>query len=676
MAGIQARLERAAAHHRRAVALAVAADEAIARQPLPRQRAAERAIRELAGQLRATAAGLAPGWLGVPLDTVPADTPLGTAERVGPVRLGTAYPLDLRTAYPVPAGTAYPPVDLGTAYPPADLGPACPSGEVSFPVVVPLGHLAFASDARDDRVAAALRAVLLRLLASCRAGSVLVRPVDPTGEVFAPFRPLRDAGLMAEPVRDRAGLHAVLDEAERWRQVGRPRRSLLLVVAAWPRQTTPAELARVAALAASPPDGLHLVIAGWPPAVARAPAPGPLPHATTVTLAGPYALVGDPSADRSAATAVPEQPTLPGLEALFPLAPPGGTAPQATPPGDAAPQPASPGGAVPPPVPPGGASALSGSDVPTPGTSGLPAFSAPVHLDPAPPDPLVTRVCTALADQATDRARLDLGELLPQGPLWTESAAGGLAVVIGRRAGDAPVTVRLTDATPHWMIVGQPGSGKTALLLAVVYGLCSRYGPDQLSIHLLDPGGGQAFAELAPQPSDPSCLPHVRTVGVADRPGAVAVLRSLVDRLHEVPDRSRRHLCVIDDLDALLGGDDPVAQEATRLLERLARYGGRAGIHLVLAGCAPAPAKVAAGCRVRIALPGGGAALDPANQAAAALALGTAVVNTASGLGGPVGATRAHEQLIRFPDPYADRAALAGLRHRLWRQSLPAGGLW
>src|SRR5690606_23906358 len=159
---------------------------AIARQPLPRQRAAERAIRELAGQLRATVAGLAPGWLGVPLDTVPADTPLGTAERVGPVRPGTAYPLDLRTAYPVPAG------------------PACPSGEVSFPVVVPLGHLAFASDARDDRVAAALRAVLLRLLASCRAGSVLVRPVDPTGEVFAPFRPLRDAGLMAEPVRDRA----------------------------------------------------------------------------------------------------------------------------------------------------------------------------------------------------------------------------------------------------------------------------------------------------------------------------------------------------------------------------------------------------------------------------------------------------------------------------------------
>lgn len=60
----------------------------------------------------------------------------------------------------------------------------------------------------------------------------------------------------------------------------------------------------------------------------------------------------------------------------------------------------------------------------------------------------------------------------------------------------------------------------------------------------------------------------------------------------------------------------------------------------------------------------------PANHAAAALALGTAVVNTAGGLGGPRGATRAHERLVRFPDPRADRIALAGLRHRLWR----AGG--
>jgi hypothetical protein len=70
---------------------------------------------------------------------------------------------------------------------------------------------------------------------------------------------------------------------------------------------------------------------------------------------------------------------------------------------------------------------------------------------------------------------------------------------------------------------------------------------------------------------------------------------------------------------------------------------------------------------VRIALPGGSGVLDAANDAAAGLPLGSAVVNTAGGLGGPRGATRAHEQVVRFPDPYADPVALAGLRHRLWR---------
>ena len=69
---------------------------------------------------------------------------------------------------------------------------------------------------------------------------------------------------------------------------------------------------------------------------------------------------------------------------------------------------------------------------------------------------------------------------------------------------------------------------------------------------------------------------------------------------------------------------------------------------------------------VRIALPGGGDVLEPTNDSAAGLPLGTAVVNTAGGLGGPRGATRGHERIVRFPDPHADRAVLSDLRHRLW----------
>jgi hypothetical protein len=593
MVGGAARLDRAAATHRQAAALATAVGTVLER-PAPGGYSAptERAVREFAERLRVAAALLAPGWLGAPLDAVPASTPLGMAPRPERVRIGTAYPLD----------------------------------DASFPVVVPLGHLALDGDARDGRVAGLLRATLLRLLASVRPGTLLVRVVDPAGAVLPapesgpgarrpapnPFTPLHDAGIMPPPVTDRGGLQAVLTEAERWVRgdhAGRDR-TLLLVLAGWPQATEADDLARVAALAATAPTGgLHLLVAGWPPPpLGGAPAP-PLPHATQLTLRNPYALVGHP-----------------------------------------------PGGSFGAPTPPGRA--------PSPG------LNAPVYLDEAPPADLAARVCDHLAGHVVDRARVALGELLPDGPLWTDDAATGLRVVIGRARG-TPVTLRLGDATPHWLVLGGPGAGKTALLLDILYGLCTRYGPDQLSAYLLDFTGAAAFADFVPQPNDPSYLPHARAVGLEPgREDGLAVLRALAARLaRREPDGPvlPRIVCVVDGVGALLAGADPLADEAAGLLTELARRGGAQGLHLVLASRVMPPAAVAAQCRVRIALPGGSAVLDPANHAAAGLTLGTAVVNTAAGLGGPRGATRAHEQLVRFPDPRADEVALAGLRHRLWR---------
>ena len=135
--------------------------------------------------------------------------------------------------------------------------------------------------------------------------------------------------------------------------------------------------------------------------------------------------------------------------------------------------------------------------------------------------------------------------------------------------------------------------------------------------------------------------------------------------------RSPRLLCVIDEYQSLL----KTSAEAERLLRTLVDRGGAYGVRTVLASRETPTSQARYGdrdaifgrCRVRIALPGGGGVLDPANDAAAGLPLGYAVVNTAGGLGGPRGATRAHEQVVRFPDPYADPVTLAGLRHRMWR---------
>ncbi len=249
------------------------------------------------------------------------------------------------------------------------------------------------------------------------------------------------------------------------------------------------------------------------------------------------------------------------------------------------------------------------------------------------------------------------------------------------------------------MVGGRSGAGKTAFLINVLYGLAARYSPEQLALYLLDFKEGVSFAEFVPTQRDRTWLPHARAVGVeSDREYGLAVLRELdaemtrrsvaykragVTRFADLravaaeeDDRQPipRVLCVIDEFQVLLAGNDPTATEAVALLESLARKGRSYGIHLILASQTVLGVEALYAKRdsifgqfpVRIALPGGGDVLEPTNDSAAGLPIGTAVINTAGGLGGPRGATRGHERLVRFPDPHADREVLSDLRHKLW----------
>ena len=613
MADSSLRIGQAAALHRQAAATVDAAAAALeaaapsAADPLEQHRLAE--------ELRAAANELAPGWLGAQLDAQSATLPLGGPHPPQFVRLGVAQPLD----------------------------------DARFPAVVPLlgtGHLTIDADARDARVSGLLRSVLLRLLATAPAGSLLIRAVDGAGggAVFAPFEMLADAGLMAPPATDLAGLRAVLTEAEQWLRpvrggaVRRSRRdrTMLLVIASLPQMTEGGELNRIAALAQQGPEsGLHLIVAGWPPP------PGtsetiqpPLPRTTQVSVRNPYAVVGDP---------------------------PGATY-----------------GSVPDAV----------------------WLNAPVFLDEDPPAHLVDAVCRELAADSAAASHVTLADLLPEPgeELWGGDAADGLATPVGHD-GDTPVVLQFNDLTPHWMVGGRSGAGKTAFLINVLYGLGARYRPDEMALYLLDFKEGVSFAEFVPTQRDRTWLPHARAVGVeSDREYGLAVLRELdaemtrrsvaykragVTRFADLravaAEEGRgkpmpRVLCVIDEFQVLLAGNDPMAGEAVALLESLARKGRSYGIHLILASQTVLGVEALYSKRdsifgqfpVRIALPGGGDVLEPTNDSAAGLPLGTAVVNTAGGLGGPRGATRGHERVVRFPDPHADRNALSDLRHKLW----------
>ncbi|PZF97890.1 FtsK/SpoIIIE domain-containing protein [Micromonospora deserti] len=602
VAGPKARTNRAATLHRRAAATAIAAAGILDdTRPAP---ADQRRQYELADRLRSAAAVLAPGWAGAPLETVDPSTPAGG----GPpafVRVGTAAPLD----------------------------------DARFPAVVPLlgtGHLTVDVDARDPRVAGLLRAVLLRLLAATPAGALLVRAVDAAGGTLAPFAALADAGLLPPPAVDVAGLRAVLTEAEQWVRPGasgrrRHDRTLLLVLAALPESTGSTDLARIEALAEPGRSaGLHLVVAGWPPAGRYAGRP-PLPQATALAMRTTYALLGDPP-DRSFAG--------PGAD------------------------------------PPGG-------------------LNSPVFIEADPPADLVEAVCRRLAAQAEAGSRLSLTDLLPASDdeLWAGSSVDGLTTTVGD-AGGRPVPLGFTELTPHWLVSGRSGTGRSTFLTTALLGLAARYGPDELSLYLVDLGAGESFVEFLQTERDRSWVPQVRAAAMAaDREYVLDLFDQLtaeVRRREEAGGRAggqrfaelRQHrlmpriVCVLDNLPLLFAERDRLAADAAARLDALARAGRAHGVHLVLAG----EGDLGLGSRtdgghrdsvlgqfpVRVALPGGGAVLEPTNDAAAGLPVGSAVVNTAGGLGGPRGATRGHERMVRFPDPQDHPDTVAELRHRLW----------
>ncbi|GAA5196981.1 FtsK/SpoIIIE domain-containing protein [Rugosimonospora acidiphila] len=508
------------------------------------------------------------------------------------------------------------------------IGFARPLDDAEFPVVVPTaGHLVIDAERSDPRGDGLLRSVVLRLVAAHPAGTLRLRAVDPSGTVFAAFQALVPAGLMREPASDAAGLRAVLGEAEQWVRQPSRRYALLLAIARLPHSVDDSDLARIAALADSAQGtGLQLVVGGWPP---EDPADGadavprsPLPHSTLVSLRRRYPLVSDP---------------------------------------------------------PMGSFGASGS------------LDVPVVLDPDPPASTVRSVCERIATHA-ESGSPTLTELLPD-QLWQESSAEGLAVIVGR-AGGNPLTLRLSDLTPHWLIGGRAGSGKTAFMVNVLYGLSTRYGPDQLTLYLLDLKEGGGFTEFVPTEGEPSWIPHARAVAVeSDRDYGRAVLRELDAELTARADARQdggpgrfadlrrgaelpRIVCVIDEFQVLVQANDGPARECLTLLESLARKGRSYGIHLILASRTARDVEALHARRdslfgqfpVRIALPGGADVLDPRNQAAGPLGLGEAIVNTAGGLGGPAGASRAHERRMEFPDPYADPDIPVAVRHKLWEK--------
>ncbi|HVV11207.1 FtsK/SpoIIIE domain-containing protein [Amycolatopsis sp.] len=270
-----------------------------------------------------------------------------------------------------------------------------------------------------------------------------------------------------------------------------------------------------------------------------------------------------------------------------------------------------------------------------------------------------------------------------------ESSARELRAPVGFFEGD-PVEVVIGDGSPHALIGGPSGSGKTNFLYALIGSLAARYPPDELALYLLDFKEGVSFAGLAPGRRDASWLPHARLIGVnvnTDREFGLALLRFLADELrrrsaaakeHEVTDLAAlrqqdpaghwpRIVAIIDEFQYLFAGRDSVTNQATALLEDIARRGRAQGIHLILASQDIAGIDAFWGkpavfeqCTLRIAMPKARRVLAETNNAAVAAPKWHSVINHDSGV--------AHgNQLAHVPDA-SGKDIFASLQRELWER--------
>ncbi|THV42835.1 FtsK/SpoIIIE domain-containing protein [Glycomyces buryatensis] len=509
------------------------------------------------------------------------------------------------------------------------IGTAELEDEPAFPALVDLlggGHLVCDGDAADPRVAGMLQSLLVRLVAAHPGLEVSLVDGVTLGQVFAPATALVDAG-MAEPVAtDHLGLAKVLTDAEK-------------------RLTEIRDIAARGQSIANRPYHL-IVIAGLPPQVGKT----VRERIAALAHAGPAArchlvICGWRTAIRTEPLPAIEHAThLSCREAAMP------------------------------------------SGAPSPARLGT--LPLPIVLDPVPPPSQTRTVFDARAAQRREAETLTVGDLVPD-PLWADSSRNGLSTVIGRDAG-GDVTVSFDDATPHWLIGGRTGGGKTVFLLDVLYGLATRYSPEELELYLLDFKEGVSFTEFTPSAIDESWIPHVRAVGVeSDREYGVAVLSSLRGELSrragmmkragatrlarlrelrpEVP--LPRIVAVVDEFHVLFSGNDRLARQAVAHLEELARKGRSYGVHLVLASQTISGIEALYSKKdsifgqfpLRVALPGAKHLLDDDNDAAAGLSVGQAHVNDSGGIKG-------RGRTCAFPDASSAEDLLAELRHTLWER--------
>ncbi len=211
---------------------------------------------------------------------------------------------------------------------------------------------------------------------------------------------------------------------------------------------------------------------------------------------------------------------------------------------------------------------------------------------------LVHRIGKASID--SNRVQVPFSQIAPpNGALWKSETSDELQVPIGRTGAKKLQMLAIGKGTrQHVLVAGKTGSGKSTLFHVIITNLALWSSPEQVEFYLVDFKKGVEFKCYAEKK-----LPHARVIAIeSDREFALSVLQRLDSELKRRGELFRkagsqdvagykrgggaeampRCLLLIDEFQEFFTEDDPVAQEASLLLDRIVRQGRAFGIHVIL----------------------------------------------------------------------------------------------
>ncbi len=227
---------------------------------------------------------------------------------------------------------------------------------------------------------------------------------------------------------------------------------------------------------------------------------------------------------------------------------------------------------------------------------------AQLELDAAPGPATAAALIHRIGKSSVDSNRVEVpfAQIAPApGELWQSETTQELRVPIGRTGATKLQYLAIGKGTrQHALFAGKTGSGKSTLFHVIITNLALWCSPEQVEFYLIDFKKGVEFKCYASQR-----LPHARVVAIeSDREFALSVLQRVDEELRRRGDLFRalgvqdvagykrasgqepmpRTLLIIDEFQEFFVEDDPTAQSAALLFDRIVRQGRAFGIHVLL----------------------------------------------------------------------------------------------